>query len=325
MNLFAVFLTGLFAGGLSCLAIQGGLLAATLADSEEQKILKKSRADNILPIFAFLVSKLIAYTLLGALLGFVGSAFRLNLTTQIILQLFVVIFMFGTAMNLLQVHPIFRYFSLQPPRFLTKLVRNQSKSKSLFAPALLGAFTVFIPCGVTQAMMVLAIGTGTALAGAATMFAFILGTLPVFFLLGLLTVSLGEALQQKFMKVAAVVIILLAIFNLNSILALTGFTWPKAAQTQPVSEVSSSPEIAIGPGGYTPNTVTVAAGSKVSLRLKNNGGGGCAAAFTIPALGVQQAVPEGSTGVVTFTAPTQKGDIAFMCSMGMYRGIIKVI
>lgn len=76
------------------------------------------------------------------------------------MQVFVAIFMIGTALNILNVHPIFRYFVIQPPKFLTRLVRNQSKSKSLFAPTLLGAFTVLIPCGTTQAMMALAIGYG---------------------------------------------------------------------------------------------------------------------------------------------------------------------
>ena len=69
MNLLAVFLTGLLAGGLSCLAVQGGLLAATLAQSEEEKIIQKSKGDNALPILAFLGAKLVAYTILGILLG----------------------------------------------------------------------------------------------------------------------------------------------------------------------------------------------------------------------------------------------------------------
>ena len=42
-----------------------------------------------------------------------------------------------------------------------------------------------------QAMMVLAIGTGNSLTGAAIMFAFILGTTPVFF--GLAYVAVGAA------------------------------------------------------------------------------------------------------------------------------------
>jgi len=32
MNLFAIFLTGLTTGGLSCLAMQGGLLASVIAN-----------------------------------------------------------------------------------------------------------------------------------------------------------------------------------------------------------------------------------------------------------------------------------------------------
>ena len=41
VNLISVFLTGLLTGGLTCLAVQGGLLAATLAQREEQKLKEK--------------------------------------------------------------------------------------------------------------------------------------------------------------------------------------------------------------------------------------------------------------------------------------------
>ncbi len=33
-NLLAIFLTGLITGGLTCMAVQGGLLAATIAQRE---------------------------------------------------------------------------------------------------------------------------------------------------------------------------------------------------------------------------------------------------------------------------------------------------
>ncbi len=143
----------------------------------------------------FLVAKLIAYVILGLLLGWFGSLFQLSLQVRVIMQFAVAFFMIGTALNLLNVHPIFRYFALQPPKFLTRLVRKQSKSQDLFAPALLGAFTVFIPCGTTQAMMALAIASGSAFAGAAILFAFILGTSPVFFLLGYL-----QSRQMRFLR-----------------------------------------------------------------------------------------------------------------------------
>lgn len=90
--------------------------------------------------------------------------------------------MVGTALRMLNVHPIFRYFALEPPRSLTRYIRKTAKQggRDHATPLFLGALTAFMPCGVTQAMMALAIGTGDPLLGAATMVAFTLGTTPVF-------------------------------------------------------------------------------------------------------------------------------------------------
>ncbi|HEX8932584.1 MAG TPA: sulfite exporter TauE/SafE family protein [Patescibacteria group bacterium] len=338
-NLITIFTTGLFVGGLTCLAVQGGLLAATLAQREQEKLEEKAKNGKALPILTFLLAKLIAYTLLGAFLGWLGSLFKLSLTAQVILQFTVIIFMLGTALNLLNVHPIFRYFVIQPPRFLTSMVRKQSKRNDIFAPAVLGAFTIFIPCGTTQAMMALSIASGNPLAGAAILFAFILGTSPVFFILGYFTMRLGDLLQQRFMKVAATVLILLALFNLDATLALSGSpvtfstilkksicvisycSSNSAEGGQPVSEQT----ITITSSGYTPNNFVVKSGSTVKLDLVNQGGVGCVQAFTIPSLNLQKIVPPGQTDSFTFTAPNKPGNIAFMCSMGMYSGTIKVI
>lgn len=344
MNLWVIFTTGLFAGALTCLAVQGGLLATTIAQREEEKLKDKTnKSGNALPILSFVIAKLGAYTVLGLLLGWFGSLFQLSLTANVILQLAVGIFMIGTALNLLNVHPIFRYFIIQPPRFLTRMVRNQSKSSDVFGPAVLGAFTVFIPCGVTQGMMALAIASGNPLSGAAILFAFILGTSPLFFILGYLATRLGDAMQKRFMKVAAATLILLAMFNLNNALALTGSNltlenaWTNfycaisfctkdfttsAQAAAPVSDAT----ITINNDGYSPNNLTVKAGSEVTLNIVNKGGGGCTQAFTIPKYNIQKIVPIGSSDKVTFTAPNEPGtQLAFMCSMGMFRGTINII
>src|SRR5215208_7868059 len=87
-QLFVAFVTGLTTGGLSCLAVQGGLLASSLAHQIEQdyvqqaaqnKTRKKSKvqtpvhSNSALPILLFVIAKIVAYTLLGALLGLLGS------------------------------------------------------------------------------------------------------------------------------------------------------------------------------------------------------------------------------------------------------------
>jgi len=358
INLWAIFLTGLFVGGLSCLAVQGGLLAATIAQNEssaatsdtEAMAVKKAMADkeekfkkeviktgNALPILAFLSTKLIAYTIFGFLLGLLGSVVQLSLTFKVVMQFAVVIFMLGTALNILNVHPIFRFFVIQPPKFLTRIVRNQSKSKSIFAPAILGAFTVFIPCGTTQAMMVLSIGSGNPFLGAAVLFAFILGTSPLFFILGYFATKLGDKLHRSFMRIAAVALIVLALFNLNNALRLTGskFTtdsiWKvfatetKTAESTKNSDAVSEITITLDDKGYFPNSFTVNKGSYVTMHLVNSGGRGCIQGFTIPQFGIQKVVRFGTSDTVSFLAPKETGEIAFMCSMGMYRGTIEVI
>jgi sulfite exporter TauE/SafE len=344
MNLWAIFLTGLFAGALTCLAVQGGLLATSIAQRHEENLKDETiKSGNALPILSFLAAKLVAYTILGLLLGWFGSLFQLSLAANIVMQLAVGIFMLGTALNLLNVHPLFRYFIIQPPKFLTRMIRKESKSKNLFAPAILGAFTVFIPCGATQAMMALSIASGNPISGAAILFVFVLGTSPLFFILGYLATRLGQKMQERFMKVAAFTLILLAIFNINNVIALTGSNltlnniWsgfycaisfcdkdfgPSAAQAAaPVADAT----ITINTDGYSPNNLTVKAGSEVTLNIVNKGGGGCTQAFTIPKYNIQKIVPIGSSDKVTFTAPSEPGPIAFMCSMGMFRGTINVI
>jgi uncharacterized protein len=321
INLWTIFVTGLVTGGLSCLAVQGGLLAATIAQNEDQ-----NQSSNALPILAFLGAKLIAYTALGFLLGWFGSLFQISLGVQVVMQFLVAIFMLGTALNILEVHPFFRYFAIQPPRFVTKLVRNQSKSKSLFAPALLGALTVFIPCGTTQAMMALAIGSGSPLLGSMVMFAFVLGTTPLFFILGYFATKLGDSMHKTFMTIAAVTLIILALFTMRNVFALSGsgigLKQPSAeTQEEPVSEAT----IEFLQTSYSPDSITVKAGSEVSLNLSNVSGGGCIQAFTIPKLGIQKVVAVGTQEVLEFTAPSEPQQMEFMCSMGMYRGVINVI
>lgn len=346
MEITSIFITGLFAGGLTCLAVQGGLLASSIAQQEENKLEEDAkRFGHLLPIISFLVTRLIAYTLFGFLLGSIGTVFQLSLSARVFLQFVAVVFMVGTALNLLQVHPIFRYFVIQPPKFLTRLVKNQSKSKAVFGPALLGAMTVFIPCGATQAMMAYTISTGSSLAGATTMFVFILGTSPLFFLLGYAAKKLGNSVSGAFNKVAAVAIILVALYNLNGALALSGsnFTFENvltsinctisfcdggrvagaATATGTVKEAT----IFITQNGYStqPETVNIKAGSKVKFNIVNQGGGGCAQSLTIPKMNLQRVVPIGQSDTLEFTAPTTPGPLAFMCSMGMFKGNINVI
>lgn len=343
INLWVIFLTGLTVGGLTCLAVQGGLLASVIAAREEELTKKDKIAKHaIYATTVFLVSKLVAYVILGFVLGAFGEVLNISGKVQTIMQLIAGLYMVAVALNLLNIHPIFKYAILQPPRFLTRLVRNQSKSKDLFAPLLLGAMTIFIPCGTTIAMEALAISSANAIVGAAIMASFILGTMPLFFGIGTLTSLLGEAYKTKFLKLAAVVVIYLGITSINGSLVALGspLTFQSIAENFPItidlggtspeqiqnSEILSTqnPEIDITSGGYLPNYIKVKRDQPVTLTLKSKDAFSCASAFRIPALGISINLKANDKQVLTFT-PNQAGRIQFNCAMGMYRGVIEVI
>lgn len=352
-QLIVAFVTGLTTGGLSCLAVQGGLLASSLAHQIEQdyvqqaaqgKTRKKSkvqtpvRSGSALPIFLFLVAKLVAYTLLGALLGWLGSYLTLSPMTRAFLMIAIGIFMVGNALRMFNVHPVFRYFSIEPPKFITRYIRRTAKGTDTFTPIFLGALTVFIPCGVTQAMMAAALGTGSLTMGAALMFAFTLGTSPVFFVVAYLTTELGSRLEKFFMRFVAVVVLILGLVTLDgglnvlgsplSFQNLTRSLFPSsggsASETVPAASIAEDGVLIlqVENQGYFPRTLRAPAGQNVKLNLVTDQTYSCSRDFVIPALGFYQLLPDTGTVQVDIPAQAKGSKIFFTCSMGMYTGQI---
>ena len=347
-QLAVAFVTGLTTGGLSCLAVQGGLLASSLAHQIEQDYVEhaaqhkrskaKPRVNSALPILLFLIAKLVAYTLLGALLGWLGSYLTLSPMTRAMLLIAIGIFMIGNALRMFNVHPIFRYFSIEPPKFITRYIRRTAKGTDTFTPLFLGALTVFIPCGITQAMMATALGTGSVTMGAALMFAFILGTSPVFFIIAYLTTELGARLEKFFMRFVAVVVLILGFVTLNgglnvlgSPLSFQNLTRNQITPNSASTPVVDSPQPAIsnaelvlkvGNGGYFPATLKAPANKVLTLNLVTNQTFSCARDFVIPVLNFYQLLPD--TGTVQVNIPAQPAGtrLFFTCSMGMYTGQI---
>jgi sulfite exporter TauE/SafE len=292
-----------------------------------------TRSSAAVPILLFLASKLVAYTLLGALLGWLGSFLALSPVTRAVLMIAIGIFMVGNALRMFNVHPIFRYFSIEPPRFITRYIRRTAKGTDTVTPLFLGLLTVFIPCGVTQAMMATALGTGSALTGAALMLAFTLGTSPVFFIVAYLTTELGARLEKFFMRFVAVVLLVLGLVTLDGGLNLMGspysftnfargLTTPASASGTPASAPSADLTLMVENDGYFPQTLTATAGQSVVLNLVTDKTYSCSRDFVIPDLNFYQLLPD--TGTVQVTIPAQPAGtkMFFTCSMGMYTGTI---
>ncbi|OGH02941.1 MAG: hypothetical protein A2798_00745 [Candidatus Levybacteria bacterium RIFCSPHIGHO2_01_FULL_37_17] len=342
MDLLVIFVTGLTVGGLTCLAVQGGLLASVITAREKEDIDSGKKAPNpIFPTLTFLTTKLIAYTVLGFILGSLGSVISLTQNLQSSMQLIAGMYMIVIALNLLDIHPIFRYAVIQPPRFITKFVRSKSKSADLFAPGLLGILTILIPCGTTLAMETLAISSSNGLRGAAIMATFVLGTFPMFFGVGVITAKLGETMRFNFLKIAAIILIFLGVSSIygglvgvgapvisvkSALTILNPFSFPENMLNSypPIKNGVQKISINVESFGYKPDSITLREGVPTELSLITNNTYSCSIAFRIPALNI--GVNLQPTGEEKVNLPKlKKGNYLFTCSMGMYQGVFRVI
>jgi uncharacterized protein len=398
--ILVAFITGLTAGGLSCFAVQGGLLTASIAQRVEadaaasvatsqrspaaqpkpapqrsaapqrspggqrSTVIKKKaapapfQAGMIQPIMLFMLAKLVAYTLLGFLLGALGSMFTFSPFLKGAIQVAIGVFLVGNALRMFNVHPIFRYFSFEPPSSVTRFIRQKSKNGDRWAtPLFMGALTILIPCGVTQAMMAVAIGTGSAMLGAVIMFAFVVGTMPTFVGISWIATSVGGMFQKYFYPAVAVIVLGLGLYAVNGGLTLMGspVSYSKFSQALGVGQVSaaepagapqgispvpgltsarsapaaSAPsagkvaQINVANSGYSPEVLALPAGQEIELHLVSNNTHSCSRAFVIPALDIQALLPETGEKVVTIPAQAAGTTIDFMCSMGMYTGVMQ--
>jgi sulfite exporter TauE/SafE len=351
--LVATFITGLTAGGLSCFAVQGGLISGSLSKQIEPTLVKvkgKKKVSQtaitnkglVLSVLLFLAAKLIAYTLLGFGLGWLGSVFYLSATLKGVLQIGIGIFLVGNALRMFNVHPIFRWFTFEPPSKFTRFIRKISKGNDRLAtPLFLGALTVLIPCGVTQSAMAVAIGTANPLLGAAVMFVFVLGTSPTFFGVTVLATGLAKAFQKYFYPIVAVIVLGLGLYTVDGGLNLIGSPISSSAIWASLTDVSQSApaqtvldsaaasvlsnvvKINVVNSGYSPARTTAPGGQSIQLVLTTNNTQSCSRSFVIPSLGIQKLLP--TTGQTVINLPAQKAgtSLRFTCSMGMYNGVIQ--
>jgi len=358
VDLTAVLITGLFAGGVSCAAVQGGLLAGLI--TRQRGVNPRTTApvpttgsrrqpatlpapsplsqlgDDIAPVGGFLAGKLVSHTVLGALLGAVGGAVQLSISARTTLQLVAgaVIIMFGLAQ--LGV-PGFRNIVIEPPASWMKVVRNRSRSQSALAPALLGVATVLIPCGVTLSVEALALTSGSALGGAATMAVFVLGTGPLFVLLGYAARRAATAWRGRLALVTGIAVVAMGVYTLNGGLELSGSPLAASRVAQAIGSGGSPADgstvstqggrqevVITARTSYSPDNVQVRAGVPTTLVVRSEGAQGCVRSFLVPSRGVEEVLPaEGDTRIDL--GVLQPGALRYSCGMGMYTGTITAV
>ena len=175
---------------------------------------------SLLSKLSYNIGRAITYTLMGAIIGFVGEGFSM-IGWQQVLSIAV-----GVAMLLIVLFTKYKHFDLPMNGVFEKLwIASKNKlaplfkSKSVLAPFFIGLINGLLPCGLVYAALFAAVSMGGVIESALYMALFGLGTAPLLIVVSVFGNVLSPALRARFNKTVpyflGLVAILLILRGLN--------------------------------------------------------------------------------------------------------------
>lgn len=332
MGLGVIFGLGVIASLSTCIAVTGGLVLGVSAAHARRNGTTKGIA-KFVPHIYFNMGRVASYTLLGGVIGGLGSLFTISPFGQGIITLIA-----GGMLILLggYITGIFRMtlsVSLLPKK-ITHAIHDMTERGTGITAAMLGALTFFLPCGFTQALQLFVVSRGDALQGGLIMGVFALGTTPVLFGLGSVTNVVKGEVKKHLLTMAGLITILFGIGALMNAGPLLGIAMPSLSSPQAYENTENVAQLRNGKQyiemtidyiDYSPHQFVVQKGVPVEWKINSTNAAGCMTSLVSSGLGINQYLGRGVT-TVRFT-PTRVGNFPFSCSMGMgtYGAKIQVI
>ncbi len=335
LGLGAVFLVGLVAATGSCLALVGGLLLSVCATWVE-RTQAETHWERMKPLLLFNGGRLVGYFFLGGLVGLLGSVISLNTHMTGYLTIVISLVMIALALQILHVIPK-KYCRIPLPRALHSKMKSMSNHHHPIMPVVLGALTFFVPCGFTQSMQILALGSGDFMQGALVMFVFSLGTLPTLLGISFLGSYADGKAAKWFLTFSGCTVLLLGISNLNSGLLLTGVDaagWVEHTLFRTPMNEGSDPYVTIDAQGrqiiamyvtdtgYKPDQFTIKGDTDTWVyAIAEKAPSGCANFMLIPGTTLSTQIKQGGNWL---HIGIPKNDFLITCSMGMLKANVHV-
>jgi sulfite exporter TauE/SafE/copper chaperone CopZ len=335
MSYGLVFMIGLVASVSSCIAVTGGLLVAVAAKYNDVTGLRPG-LQRLKPLIYFNAGRVVSYTLLGGIMGALGSTLALSAEINGLLTLAASAVMIILGLQMLKLIPSFGVLLPNLSNFLGHKVHDIAERDAEGGAFVLGASTFFLPCGFTQALQLYVLAKGSMLVGALTMLAFSVGTLPALLSLSAVSSFAKGGFQKHFLKFAGAAVVVLGFLNIQYGLVLTG---SDMASSSPAPQTASAPASMSQPSftgekqaivmridgfEYLPNHFTVKQGVPVEWRIDAADAAACGRFLYSPKLGIRKLLSGNSSTLISFT-PTQVGEFAFNCGMGMMTPGSKII
>lgn len=282
-----------------------------------------SRFAGLRPSLLYNSGRVVSYTVIGGIVGGIGSVFSFSPAARSVLMTIAGVFLFVMGLNLLDAFAFLKRFSIRLPRALTELPARVGK----YGPFAVGLANGLMPCGPLQAMQLYALGTGSVIAGALSMFFFSLGTVPLLFAVGALSTVLSARFTKGMLRAGGALVMVMGFFLVTNAFALAGRPAPAAAGKTPsnIARLDNGVQIVeteLKPSSFDPIRVVKGVPVRWIIRVKSENLNGCNNAIVIPQYGIEKALRPGDN-VITFT-PAEAGTVAYSCWMGMIRSSITV-
>ena len=322
-----LFVIGLLTS-LHCVAMCGGINLSQTVSRNAQ--MSKSGTAVLLPSVLYNSGRVISYTVIGGIVGAVGSVVSFSGTMKGVVQLAAGVFMIIVGLNMLNLFPGLRRLTPRMPKVFAKKINQQKSGKS---PFIVGLLNGLMPCGPLQAMQLYALSTGSPVKGALSMLLFSLGTVPLMFGLGALSTFLSRKFTAKMMTVSAVLVVVLGISMFSSGMSLSGISLSNiiggagsGARNENIAKVTDNVQVVttkLSSGSYEPITVQKGIPVRWIIKAEKKDINGCNNEIIIPEFNIDKKLMAGDN-IIEFT-PTESGTFPYSCWMGMIRSRITVV
>ena len=214
IDLIIILSTALLGSMGHCIGMCGGIVVAYTSSKIDSKtsLMKQS-----LSHLSYNLGRVVTYSALGAIFGFIGSAIAFSNTTKGILFLITGLLMLLAGLSLLGKIKFLNSAELSIAKYswYTKSFQYLMRSKSYGSFFLLGLLNGAIPCGLVYSFAIIAASTASPLDGAIVMAIFGLSTIPALFFFAIITKILQRgSIRTIMMNVASILVIIYGVFTI---------------------------------------------------------------------------------------------------------------
>ena len=327
-----IFVVGLLTS-LHCIAMCGGIVLSQGIRKREEQTERDLEAltgparfrTRLLPSLLYNGGRVVSYTIIGGLVGALGSLFSLSTALKGAMPVIAGAFMLFLGVRMLGIIPWLSRLTIRLPGSWGEKL---SASASRRGPFVVGLLNGLMPCGPLQTMQVYALGTGSFFAGALSMFLFSLGTVPLLLGFGAISSLLSAKFNRRMLKASGVLVMVLGLVMFTRGMSLFGIGLPVLSTGRGVAVARLADgwqevQTTVESGQYHPFVVQKGVPVRWTIRVKADDLNGCNNPLTIPQYGIRKELFPGDN-LIEFT-PEQEGTITYTCWMGMISSTIRVV